>query len=66
MSEDSYYLHGYRSAIERALEAVDEEAELEGVMPDALRNVPLEDALRAVVRATKKSIRDRIEQLKMD
>ena len=52
-----------RRTVEQCLAAVDAEEELSGPMPDAVRLVPLEDALRAAVRATKRSIRKRIEQL---
>lgn len=45
---------------DRAIKIVESEKELPGEMPDELRLVPLVDALRATVRATKKSIADRI------
>lgn len=41
---------------ERCVRAVEMEPECPGDMPDELRLVPMEDALRAAVRATKKNI----------
>jgi hypothetical protein len=61
--QDIAYERGYERAIEACIDAVDAEEELNGPMPDALRSIPLEDALRAVVRAIKRSIRERIEKL---
>ena len=52
-----------RRAINDCLAAVEAEEEFNGPMPDALRLIPMEDALRAAVRATKRGIRDRIMQM---
>jgi hypothetical protein len=41
---------------DKAIKIVEAEPELPGPMPDELQLIPLEDALRAVCRATKKSI----------
>lgn len=41
---------------ERCAEIAEREPEMPGPMPNELHLVPLEDALRAVCRATKKSI----------
>ena len=60
---DAYWESGFEQAISECLKAVDAEEELDGPIPDAVRLVPLEDALRAAVRATKKGIRKRIEKL---
>ena len=51
-----------RSWKARAIAIVEAEPELPGDMPDELRLVPLEVALRATVRATKKSIAAAIRQ----
>lgn len=53
-----------RRTIDKCLAAVDAEEELNGPMPDAVRLLPMEDALRAAVRATKRGIRVRIEALR--
>ena len=53
-----------RRVIDECLAIVDGEEEMSGPMPDEMRMVPIEDALRAAVRATKKSIRRRIAGLK--
>lgn len=41
---------------ERCAKIAEADPELPGDMPDELRLIPLEDAMRAAVRATKKSI----------
>ncbi len=45
---------------ERCAQIAEDEAELHGDMPEALQLVPTEDVCRAVVRATKKCIAERI------
>lgn len=45
---------------DKAIKIIEAEPELPGPMPEELNLVPLEDAMRAVVRATKRSIADAI------
>ncbi len=63
MVEKMLKARGWNAAVAACLAAVDAEEELSGPMPDAILLIPLDDALRAAVRATKKSIRKRIEKL---
>ena len=63
MVEKMLERRGWNEAIEACLAAVEAEEEPSGPMPDALHLVPVEDAMLAAVRATKRGIRERIEKL---
>lgn len=49
---------------ERCAKLAESEPEMPGDMPNELRPIPLEDVLRAVCRATKKSIAEAIRSSK--
>jgi hypothetical protein len=52
------------ATIERCAQVADSEYEAPGPMPLEFYRIPIEDAIRAAIRATKKSIGDRIRKLK--
>jgi hypothetical protein len=52
------------AVLEEAAKTAESDPELPGTMPEELYLVPLEDALRAAVRATKKSVASRVRALK--
>ena len=51
------------SVVDECIAVVESEEELNGPIPDVLLHMPIEDALRAAVRATKKSIALRMRDL---